>query len=149
MSLTPEVDITPRQHEVSLISYPGHSPVIVDSLGLSLPSNHAFNSFLTHLSSRLANRYLVTSVVQCLPGCESTCIPCGQCLIIALVSGLDTGSSGTTMSLCIIAKPFVWYRDGGTSSTSVERLDEKVVDCVDEVHPVVAKRKLFRRLLSD
>ena len=42
-SLTQEVDISPRQHEVSLISYPDHSPVIADNLGLSLPSDHAFN----------------------------------------------------------------------------------------------------------
>ena len=68
--------------------------------------------------------------------------------MIALVSGLDTGSSSTTMSLCVIAKPFVWYRDGGTSSTSVEWLEEKVANYVDEVHPVVAN-KIFRRLLSD
>ena len=34
-------------------------------LGLSLPSNRGFNSFLASLSTRLSNKFLVTMVVQC------------------------------------------------------------------------------------
>ena len=44
--------------------------VVVDNVGLSLPSNHTFNSSLASLSARLTNAYLVTMVVQCAPKCK-------------------------------------------------------------------------------
>ena len=39
--------------------------VVVDNLGLSLPSNKVFNSLLALLSPRLTDTYLVTRIVQC------------------------------------------------------------------------------------
>ena len=46
-----------------------------------------------------------------------------QCLMVGIVSNLDTDKS-CTMSLCTIKKPFVWYRVEGTGSASVAWLDE-------------------------
>lgn len=96
-SLSSEADIAPGQYEVSMHSFPLLSPVTVDRLGLSLPSNHTFNSLLASLSPRLPNAYLVTRVVRCFP--ES--------------SGLDANNSSSPMSLCTIAKPLVLHRDEG------------------------------------
>ena len=39
--------------------------MVVDNTGMSLPSNPAFNSLLTSLSSQLTNAYLVTRVARC------------------------------------------------------------------------------------
>lgn len=79
-------------------SYLSYSRVTADNLGLSLPNNHTFNSSLASLASRLTNAYLVTKAVQCVPGLVPS-------------SGSD---SSTTMTLCTIKKPFVWYREEGS-----------------------------------
>ncbi|KIM62907.1 hypothetical protein SCLCIDRAFT_24714, partial [Scleroderma citrinum Foug A] len=79
-------------------SYVSYSGVTADNLGLSLPNNRVFNSSLASLASRLTNAYLVTKAVQCLPGVPSSA----------------TNDSSSTMTLCTIKKPFVWYRDEGT-----------------------------------
>ena len=44
--------------------------MVVENRGLSLPSNHAFNSMLASVSPRLTDAYLVTRVVQ-FRHCES------------------------------------------------------------------------------
>jgi len=61
-------------------------------LMLSLPSDDNFKSLLTSLSTRLANRYLVTRIVQRLPD-------------------PDQPGSNITTTLYSIAKPFVWHRN--------------------------------------
>ena len=72
--LIPEVDTIPRRQEVTT-DFPF---AVVGNYGLSLPSNHAFNSMLASVSSRLTNAYLVTRIVQCRQ-CES-CIY-SSCLV--------------------------------------------------------------------
>ncbi|KAL4072833.1 heterokaryon incompatibility protein-domain-containing protein [Scleroderma yunnanense] len=72
-----ESDFAPRQHKIdkdpgsdtesnsmTVLGF-GSRVVLYKPLALSLPSNHHFNSFLTSLSTRLANRYLITRVIQC------------------------------------------------------------------------------------
>ena len=73
-SLSPEVVITPRQHGVSMFSYPTQSAVTPHNPGLSLPTNCVLNSWLVSFSPRLSDTYLVTRVVKCTPECESTYI---------------------------------------------------------------------------
>jgi len=60
-------------------------------LMLSLPSNDNLKSLLTSFSTRLTNRYLVTSVIQCPP------------------DPFRPGSNITT-PLYSVAKPFVWFQ---------------------------------------
>lgn len=43
----------------------GGSFTLFKPIGLSLPNHEDFHSLLTSFSSRLANRYLVTGVIQC------------------------------------------------------------------------------------
>ncbi|KIM60470.1 hypothetical protein SCLCIDRAFT_1216739, partial [Scleroderma citrinum Foug A] len=100
-SLSSKANITPRQHKISewggeqgendivrACHYSGAFAKIYKPLGLSLPSNDNFRSLLVALSTRLINRYLITTVVQCSPN------PC-------------LSSSGIWYN---IAKPFVWHR---------------------------------------
>lgn len=62
--LIPEIDIIPRQQQVSMRRNFVIEVIIADRC-LSLPSNRAFNSSLASLSPRLTNEYIVTRVVQC------------------------------------------------------------------------------------
>ena len=57
-----ELDLTPRQQVV--VTWGLYNAVVVDSMGLSLPNNPAFNSLLASLFARLTNAYLVTRVVR-------------------------------------------------------------------------------------
>ncbi|KAL4081415.1 heterokaryon incompatibility protein-domain-containing protein [Scleroderma yunnanense] len=127
--LTPEPDITPRQHKIDKVygSNAGNDYVtarwrsslskvhLYKPLGLSLPSNPHFNLLLTSLSTRLTNRYLVTKVIQCAP------VPPGE---RSRRSSHPTGSKDRlldpTAPLCTIEKPFVWYRDEDAAFASVE-----------------------------
>ena len=63
--LISEVDMVPRQDPV--IGDPFDNFIVIDSIGLSLPSIHTFNSSLATLSSQLVNAYLITRLVQCAP----------------------------------------------------------------------------------
>ena len=80
LSHSSEADVTPRQHkifeingydtETTLITaqesnMSGGSFTLFKPIGLSLPNHEDFHSLLTSFSSRLANRYLVTGVIQC------------------------------------------------------------------------------------
>ena len=107
-SLSSKVNITPRQHKISewggdkresdvVRTYHDSSGFIklYRPIGLSLPSNDDFRSFLVSLSTRLTNRYLVTRVIQCPRNPRS--------------------SSGT---LYTIAKPFVWHRNERAGSVA-------------------------------
>ena len=87
-------------------------------------------------------------------------IPVFSVWMVGLASTLGANSSTATMSLCTIAKPFVWHRDEDTSSASAEssttilrekrNLDGSTgVKSVDEFDPVVAKGGFFGRLFSD
>ncbi|KAL4076540.1 heterokaryon incompatibility protein-domain-containing protein [Scleroderma yunnanense] len=70
-------DITPRKHKIGFNTssdyvticegiHPGPpSLILYKPFGLSLPSNCRFNSLLASYSTRLTNRYLVTTVVEC------------------------------------------------------------------------------------
>ena len=101
-------DITPRQHKPSSAMAVNRTDLcyldFYDPLILSLPSNDDLKSLLTSLSTRLANRYLVTRVVQ--------------------YSG-DRDSS-IMRYLYDIAKPFVWYRNESAGSASEERSGDKL-----------------------
>ena len=70
-----------------------------EPLMLSLPSNNDLKLLLTELSTRLANRYLVTKVVQ-------------------YSSRFDPS---VMKYLYDIAKPFVWYRNESAGSVSEEQ----------------------------
>ncbi|KIM63952.1 hypothetical protein SCLCIDRAFT_675320 [Scleroderma citrinum Foug A] len=104
-------DITPRRHEVSFMvafNLTDSSPLdLYKPLILSLPSNDDLKSLLTSFSTRLTNRYLVTSIIQCLP------------------DPLEPGSNITT-PLYTIAKPFVWHRNESTGSVLEERSGDKL-----------------------
>ncbi|KAL4064815.1 heterokaryon incompatibility protein-domain-containing protein [Scleroderma yunnanense] len=156
-SHTSEIDITPRQHNirakhgyntasdyVMAHQYKDDIPVgtsvtLYKPLGLSLPSNHHFNSLLTSFSTRLTNRYLVTMVIQCAtdPSSETPSqSPAGPCecesmyselfhiqihyWIIGSVPRLGTNRSNIKTPLCTIAKPLAWHRDDGAGSASME-----------------------------
>ena len=114
--------ITSRQHEVSqkgqvqLDRVWAHfaGPVwdsvkLYKPLCLSLPTNDVVKTLLTVLSIRLANRYLVTRVIQC-------------------PRDPDWADS-SILPLCAFAKPIVWSRSEGAGSVSEERSgDEKMGD---------------------
>ncbi|KAL4078659.1 heterokaryon incompatibility protein-domain-containing protein [Scleroderma yunnanense] len=128
-SLGSEPDITPRQHTICAthITYKDGDYVITPHrsspsdypqfylykpLGLSLPNNRHFNSLLTSLSTRLANKYLVTRAIQCATYYSWT--QSGQfshhpCEHPRLFCTLPSTSDPTT-PLCTIEKPFVWHR---------------------------------------
>ena len=110
-ALTPKADFVPVQHSVSISSSPYYPRVIPDKVGWSLPDNHAFKSFLASLSARLTNAYLATRIVRLVPSGKSN-----RCLMVGT-------KNSSTMSLCTIAKPLVWFRDVNTGSSSMERLD--------------------------
>jgi len=108
-NLFTDLNITPRQHNISkwggrqregdgvrAYHFSGGFTELYTPLGLSLPSNDAFNSLLVSLSTRLTNRYLITRVIQCPPNPRQP-------------------GSGTT-HLYNIAKPFVWHRNEGAKS---------------------------------
>ncbi|KAL4069912.1 heterokaryon incompatibility protein-domain-containing protein [Scleroderma yunnanense] len=131
-SLVLEPYITPRQHTVTQqfgYNTDSDNVTVIDSepfgdwatlckpLGLSLPSNHDFNSLLTSLGNRLTDRYLVIRVIQC-ANASSNERPAS----LRLWGGPFRRSSivDPTTPLCIIRKPFVWHHDGADSA-SVER----------------------------
>ena len=109
-SLFSKANIAPRQHKISQLGGDQRESDIVrayhdssDSsielykpLGLSLPSNDDFRSFLVSLSTRLTNRYLVTMAIQCPP---------------------DQHWSRSS-TLYTIAKPFVWHRNERAGSVA-------------------------------
>ncbi|KAL4068376.1 heterokaryon incompatibility protein-domain-containing protein [Scleroderma yunnanense] len=122
-------DITPRHHKIDeKYRYnadgdyiEAHDPEFLDDsvtlykpLGLSVPSNHDFNSLLASLSTRLTNRYLVIRVIHCatVPSSE----PSRQWPLLARL--YRSPIFNPTTPLCTIAKPFVWHRDEGTGSAS-------------------------------
>ncbi|KAL4070169.1 heterokaryon incompatibility protein-domain-containing protein [Scleroderma yunnanense] len=125
----------------------------------SLPINCDVNALLVSLSTRLTNRYIVTSVIQC------NNVPPSQSSTLSNRPVKSYGSSKVdpTTPLCIFAKPFMWHQDEDIGSTSVdqsgdelrtETRDEgrhmRVEDANDEVDSVVAKRGFFgRRLFRD
>ncbi|KAL4081390.1 heterokaryon incompatibility protein-domain-containing protein [Scleroderma yunnanense] len=85
-------------------------------LGLSLPRNLHFNSFLASLSTRLMNRYLVTWVIECATVHSSELSRQSSRQEISYRSPtLDP-----TTPLCIIAKPLAWYQNDDNSSALVE-----------------------------
>ena len=63
-----EQNIKPRQQNVTVGMSDGIA--VVGGIGWSLPSDDAFNSLLVLFSTRLADAYLVTRVVQCTSKCE-------------------------------------------------------------------------------
>ena len=71
----------------------GSSFLIYSPLGLSLPRDDDFISLLVSFSTRLANKYLITTVIQDR---------------YSLFSG--------SVILYNIAKPFVWHRNKGAGS---------------------------------
>ena len=90
-------DITPRQQNLSARAWSRtnfRDLNFYQPLMLSLPSNDDFKSLLTELSTRLANRFLVTRVVQ------------------------YSDEHAIMRYLYDIAKPFVWYRNESAGSAS-------------------------------
>jgi len=152
-SLAPDLDIAPRQHKIHgisvfnadsdhVIAYPtGDSLQLLDlykPLGVSIPNSHSFNASLNFLAARLANRYLITTVVQNSSGystessqknesgpltdsesCESTCsqwiVPFVQYPTCVPASPLDINNlaerRNIAMPLYVIQKPLVWCQD--------------------------------------
>ncbi|KAL4082142.1 heterokaryon incompatibility protein-domain-containing protein [Scleroderma yunnanense] len=72
-------------------------------LGLSLPNNDSFNTFLASLSTQLINKYLITSVIQCetVLSIES-CRPWSN-----YIGSFDSSKLDHTTPFCTFAKPFV------------------------------------------
>ena len=90
-----------RESDVVKAYFRGGSTELYKPLGLSLPSNDDFKSLLVSISTRLTNRYLITTVIQCPP---------------------DPRRPGSdTTHWCNIAKPFVWHRneDAGSGEGAV------------------------------
>ena len=81
--------------------------VVVDNMGLSLPSNPAFNSLLASLFPQLTNAYLVTCVVRYRQG-ESRH---ESCVFTQDITGRLGLESGIIKDLCTIRQPVVWHRD--------------------------------------
>ncbi|KAL4066286.1 heterokaryon incompatibility protein-domain-containing protein [Scleroderma yunnanense] len=114
-ALSSEADITPRQQKISTKDgYDPDSDYVTAWLGeygfskpvgLSLPRNPQFNSWLVSFSTRLADRYLVTRVIQCVTkqASESPTQNRRESILAADIPGIAT-------PLCTIAKPFVWHR---------------------------------------
>ena len=108
-SLSLNADITPRKHEISsngaywrdnnyVMAHGDLGSVdLYKPLGLSLPSNDDFKALLASLSTRLANRYLVTRVIQCSLDPD----PCWHFLDIPA-------------RLCSFEKPLLWHRNKST-----------------------------------
>ncbi|KIM61687.1 hypothetical protein SCLCIDRAFT_864293 [Scleroderma citrinum Foug A] len=97
-SLSLNAAIIPRQHKIYELGWHHHDGLIklYKPLGLSLPSNDHFKSFLLSLSTRLTNRYLVTRVIQCPP---------------------QPGQPGSdTIYWYNFTKPLVWHRNEGAGS---------------------------------
>jgi len=98
-------------------------------LMLSLPSNGDFTSLLTLFSTRLANRYLVTRIIQCPPHPQ------------------EPGSNITT-PLYTVAKPFIWHRNESAGSMSEKwSSDESGAETAEDdqatrVNDVYAEMKL-------
>jgi len=121
-SLPSKEGIAPRQHGVSekggyhgdsncflvLSNVHGFIP-LYKPLCLSLPINDDVKTLLTSLSTRSANRYLVTRVIQCPP------VPHWP------------GSSRSTTSFCTFVKPFIWSRNEGADSVSEEWSDDETM----------------------
>ncbi|KAL4063538.1 hypothetical protein V8B97DRAFT_2026396 [Scleroderma yunnanense] len=128
-ALALELDTNPRQHKidqkdgdnadndhVEVHCRPqGFSVTLYKPLGLSLPSNHDFNSLMASFSTQLTNRYLIIRVIQC------GTITSGELSSKSSrpVSLYSSPALGTTMPLCIFAKPFVWHQDEGACFASV------------------------------
>ena len=81
-------DVAPRHHKIDSkdgrnVAYDyvkiipggtgGNDYTLYKPFGLSLPTNHDFNSFLASQSIRLANKYLVARVVRCATVGKSMC----------------------------------------------------------------------------
>ncbi|KAL4082080.1 heterokaryon incompatibility protein-domain-containing protein [Scleroderma yunnanense] len=133
-SLVLELEITPRQHEISgrqlndtdsdyvmahhCIS--GDVPLtLYKPLGLSVPNNCHVNSLLASLSAHLTNGHLVTRVIQCVSEHSGERPreldhPTGP----HKYPRLDTNKCSIITCLCTIAQPFVWLQDRGTDPVS-------------------------------
>ena len=76
-----------------------------------------------------------------------------QCLIAALAFGFETNSTRLTTPLCTIAKPLVWHRDEGASSTSLQRssrteAEDGTAKYLNEGGTGVAKRGFLGKMFS-
>ena len=108
-SLSLNVNVIPRQHEMSLgdhVQTRTWAPVLhlYKPLVLSLPSNDDLRSLLASLSIQLTNRYLVTRIIQYSKG----------------------HGSGNMAYLYSVAKPFVWYQDESAGSVSGDRSGDEL-----------------------
>jgi len=70
-------------------------------LMLSLPSNDDLKSLVASFSTRLANRYLITRIIQCPPDPRRP-------------------SSTITIPLYAVEKPLIWHRNESTSFVAEE-----------------------------
>ncbi|KAL4062633.1 heterokaryon incompatibility protein-domain-containing protein [Scleroderma yunnanense] len=119
-SLAMMLNIFPKQHKIDADSKQSTDSNYVEvrrfpdtlrlykPLGLSLPSNHDVISLLISLSTRLTNKYLVVSLIQC---------------TTMTVSGGPsfTSTIDPTTPLCIFRKPFIWHRGEDAGSASGQR----------------------------
>jgi len=120
--------ITTRQHKISSVDYAWVCRLtdvrcldLYKPRVLSLPSNDNLKSLLTSLSTRLANRYLVTRVIQY----------------------SDYPYPSAMRYSCDIAKPFVWYRNESAGSLSEERFGNEF-SCRAETEGDQTKFKVMR-----
>lgn len=137
-SQSSKADITPRQHKIFEINeydthttcaMPQESKVFSDFLtlykpiGLSLPNHKDFYLLLTHFSTQLANKYLVTRIIQCTSEhCRHTELfylyPISD---YCIASSLDSnGSMNSHVPLCTIAQPYIWHKIEGAGWINVQ-----------------------------
>lgn len=100
------------QHSVA-VGHRGHYLILHSPKGLSLPNNQQLVLLLKALSMRLANKHLVTIIIQC---SNLNCVDeegnrkeagGGS----ASLTGSDSMEPGVLVPLCTIASPQVWRRE--------------------------------------
>ncbi|KAL4068453.1 heterokaryon incompatibility protein-domain-containing protein [Scleroderma yunnanense] len=116
-TLLSQAVVTPMKHEIS--SEDGYNIAsnyvtfqlrngqvnLYNPVGLSLPRDLQFNSWLASLSTRLTDKHLVKRVIH-----GVTQYPSGPTQYRYPRLELDLNDADVTTPLCTISKPFVWHR---------------------------------------
>lgn len=89
----------------------GKSLALSRPTGLSLPNNEEFDLLLKALSTHLAGRHLVTTVVQCSELYEVDHEGESRSLGAALDRSARSSDQGTFTPLCLIARPLAWHKE--------------------------------------
>ncbi|KAI6106320.1 hypothetical protein EDD16DRAFT_1745798 [Pisolithus croceorrhizus] len=89
----------------------GKSLALSRPMGLLLPNNEEFDLLLKALSTHLAGRHLMTTVVQCSELYEVNHEGEWRNLETALDHSAQSSDQGTFTPLCLIARPLAWHKE--------------------------------------